>query len=128
MWEMYEKSLIISRKILNLFLKSECDNRCYVTQAEIGRKLGVSYSIINQHIKKMNWDENRIINTNDKGYVVKHGNLEHSGTYFNIKKLLCDYENNKMMLKSKDKELSEKYDCSLKTVQSFKACVRCGDK
>lgn len=127
MWQMYEESLMISQKILNIFYSSIGENGvAHITQADVSRKTGLSYSNINKRIKKMNLEEPCIINDNNKGYIVKYSNLSQKGTYANVKVLLCDYQNNNSILYIKDKDLAIKYGFNIKTIQMFKSFARCG--
>ena len=106
----------------------EADGVCRVCQAQLTLDTGRHWTWIDKAIKRMNTEEVCIQKKGTSEYIVIHESLHEAGVFARILQMLNDTYETPEIVRMKDAELMEKYECKLKTVQMYRSYALTGWK
>lgn len=104
------------------------DGICRVPQAQLMLEMGRHWTWIAKAIKRINTEETCIEKLGTSEYRIIHADLLQRGVFALILDMMLDTFVTPEILSRKDRELIDRYHCSLKTVQMYRAYMTSGWK
>lgn len=116
------------RLVDTLLTHENAEGICEITEEEILSEMKRSSAWLKKAIKKINTEDTCIEIVGYNKYKVNYKNLYEKGVFNLIfQMMLCTLVDDNIF-KMKNKELMEKFDCTLKTVQMYRAYLSIGWK
>lgn len=126
---LFIESLENHQAVIDHILKYKNDDGiCRVKQAQLMLETGRHWTWIAKAIKRINTEEVCIEKLGTSEYRIIHADLLQHGVFTRILEMLLDTITMPEIVKMKDRELMDRYHCSLKTVQMYRAYVTSGWK